>query len=91
MLSAPSIVTISPATGTLAPEPPPDFVDQEEVEFQLPDATEKRLAPKELLRPENEIIVINKIVLNSTFNLTDMKCILIFYLIALQRYYGQKN
>jgi hypothetical protein len=43
-LSPPSIITTSPATGTLAPEAPPDEDDQVEVEFQLPVATEYRLA-----------------------------------------------
>ena len=36
----PSIVTTSPATGTAAPDAPPDVADQTAVEFQLPVATE---------------------------------------------------
>jgi hypothetical protein len=38
----PSIVTVSPATGTLAPEAPPEVADHVLVAFQLPVATEKR-------------------------------------------------
>jgi len=40
-----SMKTSSPATGKDAPEEPPDVADQVPVEFQLPVATEYRLAP----------------------------------------------
>lgn len=40
----PSIVTTSPAIGTVAPEAPPDVADQVLVEFQLLVDTENRLA-----------------------------------------------
>ena len=36
----PSIVTVSPATGALAPAAPPELADQVVVAFQLPVATE---------------------------------------------------
>ena len=41
-LCPPSIVTVSPATGTLAPATPPEVVDHVAVEFQLPVATAYR-------------------------------------------------
>jgi hypothetical protein len=41
-LKPPSIVTASPATGTLAPAAPPEVADHVVVAFQLPVATEKR-------------------------------------------------
>jgi hypothetical protein len=40
VLLFPSINTMSPATGTLAPAPPPENVDQVFMLDQLPDATE---------------------------------------------------
>lgn len=40
----PSIITSSPATGTAAPDAPPDVADHVPVEFQFPVATEKRFA-----------------------------------------------
>ena len=40
-----SINTTSPATGTEAPAAPPEVADHVEVEFQLPEATEYRVAP----------------------------------------------
>jgi len=53
----PSIVTSSPVPGTLAPEDPPDVADQVAVLFQLPVATEKRVAASVM----KLIIKINKI------------------------------
>jgi hypothetical protein len=44
-LCPPSMVTTSPATGTDTPDVPPEVADQVEVAFQLPVATEKRIAP----------------------------------------------
>ena len=38
----PSMVTISPTAGTVAPAAPPEVAAQVEVLLQLPDATEKR-------------------------------------------------
>lgn len=42
----PSIKTTSPATGTLAPGPPPEVADHVPVEFQFPVATEYLVAPQ---------------------------------------------
>jgi hypothetical protein len=49
----PSITTISPATGKLAPAAPPDVADQVELAFQFPVATEYRFAPITLSVPSN--------------------------------------
>jgi hypothetical protein len=43
----PSIITLSLAVGTLAPEPPPEVADQVDVKLQLPEATEYRSAPND--------------------------------------------
>jgi|TARA_B100001971_G_scaffold144565_1_gene133724 hypothetical protein len=43
-VNPPSIVTVSPATGTEKPLAPPMESDQVSGEFQLPDATETRAA-----------------------------------------------
>ena len=48
-----SINTLSPATGTEAPDAPPDVPDQVEALFQLPDATEYLSAAKSV-NAENE-------------------------------------
>jgi hypothetical protein len=48
-----SIVTASPATGTLAPGLPPEEVAQVDVEFQLPFAFEYRFAAS--ANPDNNI------------------------------------
>ena len=47
----PSIETMSLAPGTLAPLVPPEVLDQVDVEFQLPLATENRFAAFTLTAP----------------------------------------
>jgi hypothetical protein len=49
----PSMVTVSPATGTDAPLAPPEVADQVLVAFQFPLATEKRLAAWTVPAPSN--------------------------------------
>jgi len=48
-VNPPSIVTTSPATGTVALGVPPEVADQVDVAFQLPVATANRLAAKPLV------------------------------------------
>ena len=47
----PTRYTLSPATGTDAPEEPPEDADQVDIEFQFPVATEYRLAAYNWLSP----------------------------------------
>lgn len=85
LLPVVAIITISPLAGIVFPTQVPFVLHEPPVALLV------IVAPKELLRDKNERIVINKTVLTRTFNLTDLKCMLFFYLIALQRYFGQKN